>query len=413
MHKPEPKPNTLVQPDKSISSEKLWTAGFIRILFISVSAGMAMQMLMPTLPMYLLDLGSSESSAGMVTTIFALSALLFRPLFGNLTDKYGRRPVLIIGLFVFTLSIFQFIFFQIVIVIMLFRFLNGAGFSGYSTAAGATVSDVVPKQRLAEGIGYFGLFNTLAMAAGPAIGLALIARFSYTALFIAASFFCMLSLVLSLFIHESQSVQAARKIDKQPVILFEKTALPASLVLLFVAFSFSSITFLPAYAANLSIPDIGLYFTIFALAVTITRLFVGKLADQHGMTLVMIPGILLTAATFFVFSQAEQLSAFLLAAALYGIGFGTVQPSLHALIVQMCPEERRGAGNAAFFSTMDIGVGSGAFVWGFLLQMSGFPAIYTASLALSLIALIMYLFLFARKSSRYNKAVAKAKRQTK
>lgn len=138
---------------KNIHKEKLWSKYFILTTLTSLFIMISMQMTMTTLPIYTQYIGGNKFIAGLTTGIFSISALLFRPLFGNLLDSKGRKIILIISIIIFSLATLSYNFAYTIIILLVLRFIQGIGFSAYSNASGTIIADVVPGSRLGEGIG--------------------------------------------------------------------------------------------------------------------------------------------------------------------------------------------------------------------------------------------------------------------
>jgi len=390
-------------------------------MIVTLSVGISMQMTMPTLPKYAIDIGESEFIAGLITGIFALAALLFRPVFGNLLDSKGRKIVLITGVIIFSLATMSYNFAYVVGILLALRFLHGIGFSAHTTAAGTIFSDIIPIAKLTEGIGYFGIADTLSIAIGPALGLYLIEHASYNILFVVSFVIGVFGLMIALLINYERKdkkstavlpdhdrdilLNAATDHNKKSSkgVIIEKTALPTSLVVLFIALTLGGIlTFIPIYAVSRGIKNIGIFFTVFAFASLLARLIIGKLADRYGLSQVILPGMVLLILSLVILAFATSLPAFLIAGVLYGLGFGSSQTTLNTIMIKLCPRERRGTGNATFFSAMDIGIGLGAVLWGVVSQAVGFSYIYLASALCVILAIIIYVFIL-RKQLQKNK----------
>jgi MFS family permease len=86
--------------------ERLWTKPFILMTIGNLFLFVAFYMLYPTLPPFIKQMGGSESQVGLAMGAFALSAVLFRPLVGGLLDRFGRRPFIIWGILLFTLTMY-------------------------------------------------------------------------------------------------------------------------------------------------------------------------------------------------------------------------------------------------------------------------------------------------------------------
>src|SRR5699024_6152993 len=112
------------------------------------------------------------------------------------------------------------------------------------------------------------------------------------------------------------------------------------------------------------------FFSFFDLGIGIGAMVFGQLASLYGYH-----AIYLTAAGSVMLSDRSTF-VMLIAAALYGLGFGSVQPALQAWAVDKSPDNRKGMANATFFSFFDLGIGIGAMVFGQLASLYGYHAIY-------------------------------------
>lgn len=371
---------------------------------------------MSTLPLFAQQIGGDKSTAGLLTGLFSISALLVRPISGKFIDSRGRKIVLIAGILVVTLVSFAYSFAYSVVTLLILRFIHGIGMSAQTTSSGTIVADIVPSSRLMEGIGYFGVANILATAVGPALGLYLIGIGGFQFLYLVTFIICVAGLITARFINyennskltmnqkeelyhvipEGETVAVNEYVKKGA--LFEKTAVTPALVMLFVVFAMSSIiSFLPLYAISKNINNIGMFFTVYAAALLVSRMFLGRLSDHYGVTIVFIPSIVMFIISLVIIANSTTLQGLLAAAILFGLGSGTINPVLNGITIRLCPPGRRGAANATFLSSLDIGMGGGSIVWGFVSEYVGFSSIYYGAAAVSLIPVFLYLFVLRHK----------------
>ncbi|MHB1654252.1 MAG: MFS transporter [Desulfitobacteriaceae bacterium] len=377
--------------------EKLWTKNFILIALINLIIFMGFQMLMPTLPVYVKKLGGSEALAGLVIGVFAVSSVFIRPFAGRAIDTYGRKGIFLMGLSVFLICVAAYNWLPSVLILLLFRFIHGFGWGASSTAAGTIAADIIPKKRLAEGMGYYGLASNLSMAVAPALGLFLISQYGFTALFFSSAGSIFIAILVALLI-SYQNVSYDK--TKAKPVLFEKSAFQPSLVMFFITMTYGAIvTFLALYATHLGIANIGPFFTVYALTLMIVRPLLGRLADKRGFDIVMIPGIICILTAMILLAKAQSLGLLLVSAVVYGLGFGAVQPSLQAMTVINVPFNRRGAANGTFYSAFDLGIGLGSAIWGAVAQAFGYSIMYLWAALPALLALVLYV-LFARRTAK-------------
>lgn len=378
-------------------------------MLITTLINIASFMMIAALPLYILELGGNKVSAGTLMMLFAGSALVFRPMFGKLLDTQGRKKTLIFGLTSFAFASVLLIFAKAILWVYILRVLQGIGLSGFSTALGTVLSDVVPKKRMAEGIGYFGIAQTIASALGPITGLVLLDRFGFDATILVAVLITSASVVGAYYLnyeklspfrellfsqrHQQQKVGSSIQKIKIPNIwlAFEKTSIRPCSVILFVILPVSAIfSFMPLFAMERNITNIGLFFTVHALATLVSRIFGGKLVDKYGYFKVYMPKILMTFLVFILLALAQTLTLVLVAAALYGIGFGSVQPIFNTLVIKRSPLHRRGAANATYYATMDLGFGLGSLLWGAIAEYMGFAAVFYIGAMMIVFSILLY-----------------------
>lgn len=368
----------------------LWTRDFILVFLVNMIIFLSFQMLLPTLPVYAVKLGGNETSMGLIIGVFTVSAVLIRPFAGRMLDTGGRKVPMLFGLFVFILSVLAYNWAWSVAVLLALRLVHGFGWGIITTASGTVAADVIPPKRLGEGMGYYGLASTMSMAVAPAVGIYIINHYGFSPLFTASAALATMSLMLALVI----KYRSADKNIKKTGALFEPKAFRPSLTMFFITTTYGSVvSFIAIYAAEKGILNVGIFFTVFALVLAVTRPLSGMLADRKGFDIVVIPGIIMVVLAMLTLSRASDLWIFLLAGGLYGLGFGSVQPSMQALAVKDVPPMRRGAANGTLFSAFDLGIGTGAVLWGAVSQSFGYANMYLLAGIPGLIALASYLWL--------------------
>ena len=369
--------------------ERLWTRDFVVITLISLFTFMGFQMLLPTLPVYAKHLGGSDAGAGLVVGIFTFSAVLIRPFTGHFLDVYGRKGIFLLGLLIFTACVLSYIWVPSLLMLLALRFIHGFGWGLSSTASSTVATDIIPKSRLGEGMGYYGLAGTLSMALAPALGLYMLNRYDFRELFLLSACMVTVAIVLALTINYQKAATT-----RPGFTLIEKAALRPTIVIFFITITYGAVvTFIVLYAAQLGIGNIGSFFTIYALTLAFARPICGRLSDKIGYDFVVIPGIILVAAAMFLLYFAGSMQWFWLVAVFYGAGFGAVQPALQALAVINVPPQRRGLANGTFFTGFDLGIGLSSIMWGVVAGVTGYSIMYLLATIPAMAALVSYLLL--------------------
>ncbi|TDG00764.1 MFS transporter [Paenibacillus piri] len=366
--------------------ERLWTRSFIQMTIGMLFLFTGFYLLLPTLPLFIKQLGGSESQIGLVMGVFTLSAVVFRPIVGGLLDRYGRRPFIVWGLIVFVLSMYLYDWVGGVIVLLALRALHGMSWALSTTAIGTAITDIIPAARRGEGMGWYGMAMTIAMAIGPMLGIWVVQHHSFHGLFLFATGLSVIALVLAVLTRMPFQPKPA----KGRLELFERSVLSVTAAIFFLAVAYGGITtFLPLFADSLKVNS-GTFFLVYAVTLTLVRPAAGKLSDRFGETVVIVPALLVTIASLVVLSFSGGLTGVVVSAVLYGIGFGSAQPSLQAATLRLAHPERRGVANASFLTAFDLGIGLGSIVLGAVSQYTGYPALFAVSAASVAVSLLIF-----------------------
>lgn len=371
--------------------EKLWTKPFIQLTLGTLVLFLSFYLLLPTLPLYIKEMGGNELHVGLAAGLFTLSAVIFRPVVGLLVDRFGRRPFILWGLIGFTLSMVLYHWAAGIALLLLLRIFHGAFWAISTTAVGTSVTDVVPPSRRGEGLGWFGVATTAAMAVGPMIGLWVVDNGSYLSMFMLAACLSVVTLLLAFFTRTAFQPKPAQRLEP-----FDKTLMPVIVTLFFLTVSYGGVmTFLPLFAESIEV-NAGTFFLVFALTLTLTRPVAGKLSDRFGEYRVILISLLVTMAGLIVLVLTTGWLGLISSAVLYGLGFGAAQPALQAAILRIARPERRGVATAAFFMAFDLGIGLGSIVLGWISEQAGYGTLF----AVSAVSVAVALLLFALRAKR-------------
>lgn len=377
--------------------EKIWTKDFVFIWLANFFVFLGFQMTLPTIPLYVKELGGNDQMVGIIVGIFTFSALLLRPYAGHALESKGRGFVYVIGLSIFVLSMSIYGFVASIFLLGFLRIIQGAGW-GFSTTAGGTIAtDIIPAHKRGEGMGYFGLSGNIALALGPALGLSLMGMISFQSFFLICAALGLIALLFSLGIGYKKVEAVEEKTRPARFDVIEKTALKPSILMFFITATFGGIaTFLPLHALEKNVEGIELYFLVYAVFLMISRTFAGQIYDKKGHIYVFLPGTFMILTAMFLLAWLPSTLVLMIAAAIYGLGFGTVQPALQAWAVDKAEANRKGMANATFFSFFDLGIGIAAITFGIIASTINYASIYIAS-ALSIICSIaIYIYFIMR-----------------
>ena len=363
-----------------MEKERLWTRDFVAVVLTNGLLFAGFHFLLPTLPIYASDLGATGTEIGVIGGIFGYSAIFIRLFTDTGVRAFGKRKCLYVGLILSILATIGYAVFPSIGLIIAARVIHGFGFGLSTTFAAAMAADAIPAARRGEGIGYFGLGSTVAMAMAPAFGLVLLTDISPTALFLCSGVLTMLAIGTARACH-TRPEQADLPV---PAIhssirnrLYEAgTGAPAVLTILFGAAYGSVNTFIAMMASEAGIESAGLFFIVGTCFIFISRPFGGRLLDQKGAFAVVMPGAVLYLAALLLIIQAKSLTLLLGASVFYGLGAGLLLPALMTWMINVVRADRRSAASATFYNMLDIGTSTGILVLGGAAGTIGYIAMY-------------------------------------
>jgi MFS family permease len=353
--------------------------------------------MLPTMPIFVQSVGGQDWQIGVVMATFTATSIALRPFIGREADRRGRKGILLAGLVAFTVSTALYNYSSSLPLLVPLRALHGAAWAATTTALSALAADVSPINRRGEALGYFGMFANFAMAFSPAVGMVMLDAGGFKTLFLSACGIALFSLLFASQIRESER-PSLRGSDVSGKTLSRNVISP-TLVILLNTFSYGSIiTYLPLYAQKQSIPNIGLFFTVYAISVIMVRPVAGRLSDRYGRGAVIMPGVISVVVGLLTISLPYQLPMLLAAAVIYGLGFGAAYPTLMALAVDLVSTDERGAAVGTFMSGFDLGIALGSVVSGLILQLTDFTTTFLSAGLVSSISIPLVFLLFLRES---------------
>lgn len=386
----------------------MWTASFVGISLTQLAVFVVFYALLTALPLYVTrELGGSATEAGLVVTLMIITQLLSRFGAEPMLQRLGRKRGLVLAVLAFALVTSGYLWADALGLLYVIRLLHGIPFGIITTATGAIAANVVPVERRGEGIGYFAMATNVAVVIGPFVGLILLQHISFTMVFAILSVVAFASVAVSLVVHVpgDQPREPAVLRGEEPVSrpgprrgwsineVIETKAIPISAVTGVITLAYAGITaFVPVFADGIDLSAAAAYFfVVYAAAMLITRPYFGKRYDTRGPTSVIVPGLVFFAAGFAALSLTSSALILLGAAALVGLGFGTLQPSLQTMAVQTTSYERAGHATATFFTFFDTGIGIGSIVLGLVVDAFGFRTLYAGSAVLMAVTIPLYL----------------------
>lgn len=376
---------------------------FIMLCLSNALFSASFNMLLPDLPAYLSDMGG-EHYKGYILALFTLMAGLSRPFSGKLTDTIGRVPVMIFGSVVCVVCSLLYPLVSSVAAFLLLRFFHGFSTGFKPTGTAAYVSDIAPAHRRAEAMGMVGLFSTIGLAIGPAIGGYITPIWGITIMFQVSAVFALLSVVILAggmreTLKDKQGFSlAALKITKSEV--FEPLVMAPVIITFLTYMSYGALfTLIPDFSAHLGIENKGLFYTFFTAASIGIRLTAGKVSDKYGRLPVLKISSLTMAFAVFVLAVSTTPAMMLTAAVIYGISVGLNSPAITAWTIDLGNPLYKGRALASMYISMEAGIGLGAYLSAFIFHNDPhyFSVTFYATAVVTLLASVYLVMIYQNR----------------
>ena len=176
--------------------------------------------------------------------------------------------------------------------------------------------------------------------------------------------------------------------------------LPFSTVVLLTGVCYSTVqAFISSFASqNNLVGAASFFFLVYAVVVLLSRPFTGRVFDQRGENIIVYPALVLMGFGFLLLSQASSGWMMLLAGGLLGAGFGNFQSIAQALVLKMVPRYRFGQATSTFFIFLDLGIGLGPYLFGFIVPFVGYSGVYLLSAGVAFVAIPFYVLMHGKAS---------------
>lgn len=384
----------------------IWTKSFVNISISTFFVFVVFYALLTYIPLYVLnELNGTATEAGLVISVFLLSAIIMRFLSGMILEKFGKRRMLLISVLLFAVSTILYLFVGSFTSLLWLRFFHGIWFSLLTTVAGAIAADIIPPERRGEGLGYYGIAMNLAVVVGPFIVLTLQQYVSAHIIFIVLAVIIIIGFLCALAVQVNEEPYSKQPKHKLSINDFlEKKTMPIATVGFLIAFAYASvIAFISVYAESLGlIKTASFFFLVYAMAMLIVRPITGRLFDTIGPKVVIIPSIVIFGVGLITLSFTEVSWMLLLSGALIGLGYGTLLPSFQSLAIQAADKHRSGYATGTFFAFYDSGIAIGSVLLGLIAGIAGYSNLYLMLGVFVILVVFYYMWIASNQETQPN-----------
>ncbi|WP_353961057.1 MFS transporter [Neobacillus sp. CF12] len=354
--------------------------------------------IIPVLPFYAEEMGASPTQLGLLMAVYSMMQLIFAPFWGKLSDRIGRKPIMMIGIAGLSLSFFMQAMATELWMLFAARIIGGLLSSANMPTAMAYVADITTPENRGKGMGIVGAAVGLGFVFGPAIG-GIFSKSSMSMPFYLAGTSSLITLVIIFFLLK-ESLQKNNADDNQSIKQSRWKAFsgPASvlfLLQLLISLSLSGLeatfAYFAAKRAGLGAIQLGYIFMIMGFAGAMVQGgMVGRLTKKYGEGKVIQGGIIVSAIGFALILLVDSFTTAAIFLSIFGIGNGVIRPSVSSLLTKTT-DAGHGSATGLLSSFDSLGRIVGPPLGGWLFSLSiGLP--YISGAIISVIAFVLYQF---------------------
>jgi MFS family permease len=375
---------------QSSSRTPLLTPRFVALWLFQFGTFFSAFQLLPVIPLRIVDLGGSRGTAGVFLFVYTFASAFAAPVMGTIADHVGRRRMLIVASLLFVVFSLAYGLVPWLPVLLLIGIVHGAIWSSILSSASAMMTDFIPVERRTEGLAYWGLASTAAIAVAPAVGM-YVNYFGWFALCAEIATFSALMAVWALRIPRG-AASAPETAFPRAAELWDWRVVRATLSLAVTSFGYGGVTSCVALLSReRGVKPESLFFTVFAITIIVVRICTSHLGDRHGMKVLLYPSLVAMPIAFGILALAQTRAQMIAAGVLFGIGLGNSFPAFMTFIVQHTDEQRRGRTFGSVILAFDTGIGLGSLVIAFIGGHAGFTAAFGLAAVLSCLAIPIFI----------------------
>jgi multidrug resistance protein len=364
-------------PDQKSGMYQVWMLA-ISLSILQIGFGIVT----PIFPFYIVELGVGATELGILAASFALTRILLAGPLGGLSDRIGRKRILLAALAGFAVSNLFYAYANSIIVMIIARSLEGGISAGFYPAANAFVSDMTTPENRGTAMGYLSMGNMVGFVVGPSLG-GILAEFLGIRLpFVIAAAASLVTLViLYLIVHEPERRTLTSDLQKQRIPVREVfsrnvkaySALGITMFANMFAIGILEVAFmLDAVQRYAFSPfQIGVFFGILGVIMIIGNIAFGKMSDKLGRKWLITSGSLVAALSLYFFMIASGPAEFYLAGAILGVAISMRGPTIQAMIADLSDARAYGSVMGTFGAISNSAYVVGPILGGVLFDTSG------------------------------------------
>jgi MFS family permease len=382
----------------------LFLLGFFAIFSTTISKS-------PVLPLFAQALGSGDATLGLISAVSPFAGILFSFPVGAMSDKIGRRRLLIVAGVVFVIAPLLYLFISDPLMLVPVRFFHGLGTAILGPVAAALLVDRFPGRK-GEVLGQYSSATLVGRTLAPLTGGFIISYFavypgliSYQVVYFVAFLAAIPAFAITLLYSEKDRHDIVfmqfKEFSRSFKTFFGDRVLRATaLVEMATYFSFGAFeTFLPVFLFDRGFAafETGIIFAVQVVLMAVTKPLFGRVADRVDKRFQIIAGLFMIGVSVAVIPYFTHFYAFLVLSVTAGFGLSLSTVATGAYTGEIAAKKEIGASMGALSSTMDIGHSLGPLITGLIIGYTlSYQAGFMAGLVLTLFTAVFFMWAVIR-----------------
>ena len=388
---------------KAEAPVSIWNRNFICTLLLSFTLSIGHFSINPLIASYAVHLGASAYLMGLISGLFFGVAFAMRPVAGPVLTWFDKRKLMIMVFFIGVAANIGYTLFNNISGFIAFRLLHGLQYALVGTLTMTLAGDNLPKEKMASGMGIYGLSSSLSMAIAPTIGLSILnfgthlrnENFGFICIFLFGVIISLMGFIPAfLLLPDRKTKEDIASTGAWYKNIASVHAIPMATVMFFIYIGWSLYNvYIVEYAKELEISGISSFYTVLALVLVVIRPVSGYLTDRFGLARVLPPALIILASSFIIIGCGRSISSMLIGAAVAAVGFGSFQPAINSMcILSETPLKRSVASNTLFIG-IDISLFIGPILGSIVYEMYNYSIMFISASLMIIIALIIFIIL--------------------
>jgi predicted MFS family arabinose efflux permease len=322
---------------------------------------------------------------------------VLRPLAGRLADTRGRQPLLVGGALVGAAMMLLTAVAHTLPLVVVARLGLGVAEAAFFVASYAALADLAPPSRMGEALSYNSLGLYLGLTLGPPLGELLRHSLGFTAAWLGAGVLLIVAGLVACRIGETRASRSAA--DPPPPLVHRKAIPPALGFLASVVAMGGFLAFASLHADEVGLARTSLPIAVYGLVVVTCRVTFAKVPDRLPPLPLGAAALGSMAAGLLVAALWGAPAGLLLGATLLGVGVAFSTPAFFSAIFATAGPSERGAASGTASIALDLGLGGGPILFGFVAQGAGIPWAFAVAAGIALAGGAWTLAIASRRDS--------------